>query len=335
MFVEEVGIVHSPAVSGFGAAGFLNSTILNAIEGSDIPSGLPPLAEQGRVIGQANQFSLRGAGGGITMSAGLQYDEQTSKRIEAIYSTPDVVVQRKATLQVLELHPGEHVLDVGSGPGFLAADMAMEVGDSGRVRGIDISEAMVAIAQRRCANMAHLDFQVGTATRLPFQDGGFDAAVSTQVYEYLNDADVTTALSELYRTLRPGGRALILDTDGDSLVWHSTDPERMKRVLKVWSDHCVDFHLPKRLTSKLVQAGFQISRRDCIPLFNPDYDPNTYSYLLIGLIAAFVPGRRGVSQDEVEAWAEDLRRLGGEGLYFFSLNRYLFLATKPGSDSDG
>lgn len=146
----------------------------------------------------------------------IQFDEETSRRVEAIYSTPDVVAQREAVPRALRLRPGEHVLDVGSGPGFLAVDMAMAVGDSGRVRGIDISEGMIAISQRRCVNMAHVDFQVGTATRLPFPDGSFDGAASTQVYEYLSDTDVTTALSELYRVLRPGGRALILDTDGDS-----------------------------------------------------------------------------------------------------------------------
>ncbi len=266
------------------------------------------------------------------MSASLQFDQETSRRVEAIYSTPDVVAQREAVLRALELRPGERVLDIGSGPGFLAADMAAAVGDSGRVRGIDISEGMIGISQRRCATLTHVDLQVGTATRLPFPERGFDAAVSTQVYEYLSDTDVTTALSELYRVLRPGGRALILDTDGDSLVWHSTDPVRMNRVLEAWSEHCADFHLPRRLSSKLVHAGFRIHRRECIPLFNPDFDPNTYSHGLIGLIVAFVPGRRGVSKEDVEAWAEDLRRLGGEGLYFFSLNRYLFLAIKPGRE---
>lgn len=287
-------------------------------------------AEQGRALDQANHCDYA-VQEGIIVSAGLQFDEETSRRVEAIYSTPDVVAQREVVLQALGLHPGERVLDVGSGPGFLAADMAMAVGDSGQVRGIDISEGMIAISQRRCNNLTHVDFQIGTATRLPFQDSGFDVAASTQVYEYLGDNDVTTALSELHRVLRPGGRALILDTDGDSLVWHSTDPMRMKRVLEGWSEHCADFHLPRRLSSKLVQAGFRIRRRDCIPLFNPDYDQDTYSYGLIGLIVAFVPGRRGVTKEEVDAWAEDLRRLGREGLYFFSLNRYLFLVSKPGS----
>ncbi len=268
--------------------------------------------------------------GAARMSTGLQFDEEASKRIEAIYSTPDVVAQRQAVLQGLELRPGERVLDVGSGPGFLAAEMAVGVGDSGRVSGIDISENMVALSRSRCATLSHVEFQTGNATRLPFPDGEFDVAVSTQVYEYLGDGDVTAALAELHRVLRPGGRVLILDTDGDSMVWHSTDRARMARVLAAWEEHCADFHLPPKLSTRLTRVGFSIRRRDVIPIFNPEYDPDTYSYGLMSMIVAFAPGKRGVTEEEAKAWAEDLRRLGEEGSYFFSLNRYLFLAIKSG-----
>jgi len=264
------------------------------------------------------------------MSTGFQFDEEASRRIEAIYSTLDVVAQRRAVLQTLELRPGERVLDVGSGPGFLAAEMAVAVGDSGQVRGLDVSKNMVAISQRRCASFSHVEIQVGNATRLPFPDCEFDVAVSTQVYEYLSDIDLTSALAELHRVLRPGGRVLILDTDGDSLVWHSTDRARMARVLAAWEEHCADFHLPPKLSTRLSRVGFSLRRRDVIPLFNPEHDPNTYSYGLMSMIVDFVPGKRGVTREEAEAWAEDLRRLGKEGSYFFSLNRYLFLAIKSG-----
>jgi hypothetical protein len=63
-----------------------------------------------------------------------------------------------------------------------------------------------------------------------------------------------------------------------------------------------------------------------LPLFNAGYDAGTYSAGLIGFVAAFVPGRGGVTEAEVAAWAEDLTGLGDD--YFFSLNRYLFLAVK-------
>jgi arsenite methyltransferase len=262
------------------------------------------------------------------VSEGIQFDEEASRRVEAIYSTPDVVAQRRAVLQALDLCPGERVLDIGSGPGFLAADSGLAVGESGRVCGIDISESMIAISRRRCAHLSHVEFHHGNATQLPFPDGDFDVAVSTQVYEYLTDRDVTSALTELYRVLRPGGRVLVLDTDGDSLVWHATDRTRMARVLAAWEDHCADFHLPAKLSPKLAQIGFSICRRDIIPIFNPEFDPNTYSVGLMRTIVDFTPGKRGVTREEVEAWAEDLRRLGEEGSYFFSLNRYLFLAIK-------
>ena len=79
---------------------------------------------------------------------------------------------------------------------------------------------------------------------------------------------------------------------------------------------------------RLKRAGFAVRRRDIIPLVNPELHVNTYSHGMMGMIAAFVAGRRGVTREEAEAWAEDLAP-GKAGEYFFSLNRYLFLAVKP------
>jgi len=177
------------------------------------------------------------------MSNGLEFDEEASRRVEALYKTPDVVSYRCEVLQALEIRPGERVLDIGVGPGFLAYDLAVAAGSTGRVTGIDISEDMLSMSRGRCAETPWAEFRTADSTRLPFADGEFDAAVSTQVYEYV--ADLKTALAELHRVLRPGGRALILDTDWDSIVWHSSDPARMARVLKAWGEHLVDPHLPR------------------------------------------------------------------------------------------
>ena len=78
----------------------------------------------------------------------LEFDEENARRLVAVYTTPDVVDQRRAIRAALALQPGEHVLDIGSGPGFLAAEMAEEVGADGRVHGIDPSDSMLAIARR-------------------------------------------------------------------------------------------------------------------------------------------------------------------------------------------
>ena len=139
-------------------------------------------------------------------------------------------------------------IDVGPGPGFLATNMAAIVGPSGVVSGIDQSEPMVALARARCQDQDWVDIQVGEATDLPYQTGIFDAAVSTQVYEYVEDIEL--ALLELCRVLRPGGRAFIVDTDWSSIVWNNSDPERMARMLEAWDEHLAYPHLPATLTPR-------------------------------------------------------------------------------------
>ncbi|RWK77281.1 MAG: methyltransferase domain-containing protein, partial [Mesorhizobium sp.] len=77
----------------------------------------------------------------------MEFDKDTSRKVEALYLTPDVVEQRCQVLRALQLREGERVLDVGSGPGLLAYDMAASVGRVGRVCGIDISDDMLAMSR--------------------------------------------------------------------------------------------------------------------------------------------------------------------------------------------
>jgi ubiquinone/menaquinone biosynthesis C-methylase UbiE len=263
------------------------------------------------------------------MSGMLQFDEEGSRRNEATYMTPDVVEQRRAVRAALALRRGEKVLDIGSGAGLLAQELAAEVGGLGSVHGIDPSESMLALARRRRPpdGAAEIRFTAGDACALPFADASFDAAVATQVYEYVHD--MQAALGEAFRVLRPGGRLLVLDTDWGSIVWHSGDSERTRRVLAAWNEHLVDPYLPRRLTRLLSDARFSLARREVIPLLNAGFDPNTLSAGLIRFIAEFVPGRQGLTEAEVQSWAEDLKALGDD--YFFSLNRYLFLAVTQAS----
>jgi arsenite methyltransferase len=256
----------------------------------------------------------------------MQFDEELSRRIEALYITPEVVAQRRQVLQTLDLAVGEHVLDIGSGPGLLAHDIAIAVGQSGRVCGIDLSRAMVAMSSKRCTEQPWAEFRTADAARLPYPDDSFHAAVSTQVYEYL--PDIPAALRELHRVLRPGGRAAILDTDYGSLVIHTEDPMRMARVLSAWDEHFVHASLPRTLSRQLREAGFTIRERSAIPMFNPEFEDNTYGKGLLAMMASFAVGRSGITQSEADAWFAEFAELNKEGSFFFSLNRYLFVAEK-------
>jgi ubiquinone/menaquinone biosynthesis C-methylase UbiE len=261
------------------------------------------------------------------MTTMIDFDEDVSRRVEAVYTTPDVIEQRRVVRQELALRDGEQVLDIGVGPGFLAAEMAAEVGASGRVCGIDPSGSMLAIARARTQEpgSAPLEVQQGNANDVPFPDASFDAVVSTQVFEYVRD--IPGALAEVRRVLRPGGRVLLLDTDWDTVVWHTTDRARMRRVLTAWEPHLADPYLPRTLYRSLERAGFDPATPRALPLLNVGYRPATYSAGVLEIIAGFVAGRGEITAAEAQEWADELRSLGRD--YFFSLNRYLFCATRP------
>jgi arsenite methyltransferase len=110
-------------------------------------------------------------------------------------------------------------------------------------------------------------------------------------------------------------------------VWHSTDPDRMRRILLTWEQHLADPFLPRTLGRHLRRAGFDVAPARVVPLLNVGYDAANYSSGLISMVARFVAGRDGWTAADVDGWAEDLHTLGPD--YFFSLNRYVFCTTKP------
>jgi len=257
----------------------------------------------------------------------LEFDELAAARVERAYATPDIVAQREEVLALLTPRPGERVLDVGAGPGYLVADLADVVGPTGAVHGLDVSPPMNALARARTADRPWVRIDDGQATNLPYPDATFDAVVSTQVYEYV--PDMPRALAEARRVLRPGGRLLVLDTDWDSLVWHVADRARHQRILEAWEDHLVHPHLPCVLTGLLRRAGFTVTGRWVVPLFNPELEPDTFSANITELIAEFVVGRRGVTAEDAEGWVADLHARAADGDYFYSMNRYCFVGVVP------
>ena len=254
-----------------------------------------------------------------------QFDAQASSILTAVYLTPDVVAQREKVLALLAPQPGERALDIGCGPGLTTEALALAVGQQTPVVGVDIAPPMLAIARERCDQYAAVSFEHADVTQLPFDDGQFDIALASQVYEYVEHVD--QALEELARVVRPGGRVALVDTDWESAVWASHDDARMRRVLQTWDQHIPHPQLPRTLKRRMQQAGFEQVRVEVVPLLNLAYDPQTYSVGMMTLLGNFAIGRNGLTEQDIAAWRDDARAIGAEDGYFFSLNRYVFLAT--------
>lgn len=157
--------------------------------------------------------------------------------------------------------------------------------------------------------------------------------VSTQVLEYV--PHVAQALAELHRVLRLGGRTLILDTDWDSVVSNAGDRALMERILAAWNERFADPYLPRTLARRLRDAGFEVRSREVLVLFNPEYDPNTYSVSNGRIMGDFVIGRRGITRSEVEIWTRNLEHAGHDGDYFFPPRTTLMSGTMQISHGGG
>lgn len=165
-------------------------------------------------------------------------------------------------------------------------------------------------------------------TDVPLSDESVDAATAVQVYAYVEALD--SALQELHRVLRPGGRAVVYDTDFDSLVWHSTDSERTERLLDAFDDHCPRPHLGSRLGPRLRDAELTVKRVEPNSILNTQLQ-DTFSYHLMEAIRDYIVDRDFVDEAVAEAWVEDLQRLDDDGKYFFNLTQYLYVVRKRDS----
>ncbi|MFI2352382.1 class I SAM-dependent methyltransferase [Streptomyces sp. NPDC019443] len=144
--------------------------------------------------------------------------------------------------------PGDRALDVGCGTGHLTRPLAAAVAPGGTALGVDASSAMLDRA-RRAGGPANCTYATGVAEALTAEDASYDVVTTSLMIHHLPPAIRATAIGEMYRVLRPGGRLLVADFRppanriGRHLVGALTGPEME--------------HNPVRLIEPLVrQAGF-------------------------------------------------------------------------------
>lgn len=249
---------------------------------------------------------------------GLEYDEEEVAREEANYQTATARARRAFVRDQLDLKSGESVLSIGCGPGFEPAELATET-TAERVVGVDSSPAMLAVAREQCPDSVPL--AKGDATSLPVEYETFDAAVSVQVYEYVNDLDA--ALSELHRVLKPTGKGVVYATDWESLVWRAENEARADRVLEAWAEHCPRPRLGSALTPELRSASFEVTEVTPYTIFLTELGQESFAHYLLESIRDFVTPRLGT--DVTNQWTEELRTRDRRGESFFSLTQFCYL----------
>ena len=133
---------------------------------------------------------------------------------------------RKRGLELLDVHEGESVLEVGFGTGCSLVQLARSVGNSGKVHGIDLTPAMLVQARRRLEKKGlsgRVELREGDARQMPCESGQFDAVYISAVLELFDTPDIPVVLKEIRRVLKIDGRlgvvSMPMESHEKSLVW--------------------------------------------------------------------------------------------------------------------
>ena len=161
---------------------------------------------------------------------------------------------------VAGLVEGQTVLDLGSGAGFDALIAARKVGPSGRVIGVDMTDAMLSKARANAerAGAAHVEFRKGDIEALPVEDGSVDVALSNCVLNLAADKD--RAFAEVYRVLKPGGRLAVSD-----MAWDVEPDAGVRRDLEAIVGCIGGALVLGDYVDRLERAGFREVRVDRHP----------------------------------------------------------------------
>jgi ubiquinone/menaquinone biosynthesis C-methylase UbiE len=135
----------------------------------------------------------------------------------------------QTALRQLALAPGQRVLEVGSGTGDFARQIAAAVGPTGSVTGIDLSAATVITAtDRNAGDRLPLTFQIGDAHHLDFPDQCFDRTCAMLVLRHVDDP--VRVLQEMVRVTRPGGRIVVREIPPGTVSFFGVDYRATRAV---------------------------------------------------------------------------------------------------------
>jgi ubiquinone/menaquinone biosynthesis C-methylase UbiE len=228
-------------------------------------------------------------------------------RLELRARAEDEADAREEYLRLLDVRPGEHVLDVGCGSGVVMREMARRVSPDGVTVGLDPSLSFLTVA-RELAEQAGLAGVVelcrGDCRALPFTDCSFDAVLAATVLAHV--PGVEKAIVEMIRVTRRGGRVGIFDFDADSVMISHPDRALTRRIVTANADHAsVNGWLIRQLPGLFADLGLEnVRARAFMPL---ERTPESF-YARFAERAGEVAAEVGaITGDEHAGWLDALR----------------------------
>ncbi|HEV3036532.1 MAG TPA: arsenite methyltransferase [Candidatus Angelobacter sp.] len=169
-----------------------------------------------------------------------------------------------------QLHPGETVLDLGSGGGIDVLLSARRVGPTGKAYGLDMTDDMLALARenQRKAGVHNVEFLKGEMENIPLPDNSVDVIISNCVINLSADKD--RVMREAFRVLKPGGRFAVSD-----VVVRGHVPDDVRKSMLLWVGCIAGALQEAEYKDKLATAGFSSIKIEPTRVYNID-DARTF-----------------------------------------------------------
>jgi SAM-dependent methyltransferase len=204
--------------------------------------------EIARSVGKTGSCGSTPCGCGDPISSNLYSDAETA---DVPADAVAVSLGCGNPTALLQLEPGQTVLDLGSGGGIDVLLSARRVGPTGKVYGLDMTDDMLALARenQRKAGATNVEFLKGTIEAIPLPGESVDVVISNCVINLASDKNAV--LREAFRVLKPGGRFAVSD-----VVIRGEMPPEIRRSLELWAGCVAGALQDEEYIAGLNAAGF-------------------------------------------------------------------------------
>jgi ubiquinone/menaquinone biosynthesis C-methylase UbiE len=238
-------------------------------------------------------------------------------------------------IETAAVQPGENVVDLGSGTGTMSLQLASLVASvaspgasAGQVMGIEPNPHLraLAVSRAKAAGVSNVSFIEGFAGALPLDDSTIDFVWCERVLQHL--ADPQSAINDIARVLRPGGRAVLLDSDYGTRIVSDLDPDLAAALSRSSLGPIANPYAARHIPAQIHSAGLELE---------PDVGSSAFIFSSEMLLSTQVLRRDaddavesgGLTREVADAAVRAVHDAAKRGLAFAAITVFGFVARKP------